>query len=387
MKLVVFGLTVSSSWGNGHASVWRVLVPALAARGHDVTFFESDRPNFAAHRDLPELPGGRLVLYRAWDDVRPHAARELAEADAGIVTSFCGDALAAAELLGESNALRVFYDLDPGVTLDPLQLGRVNHLGFSGLADYDLVLSSAGGSALDELQTHRGARRVAPFYPSVDPAVHRPVTPHGRFFADLSFLGDYTADQLEMLEKILVQSARLARYRRFLIGGAHYPAELPWPPNVVILPDVPPDRHAAFFSSSRLTLNLTRPGRKLWGHCPTARLFEAAACGAPIASEWWDGLEQFFAPQTEIHVARSAEDVTRLLELSDAELVLTGRHARARVLAEHTADHRAAELERLLERARDEVAPDFGRANAATNPALASHEPFPTSAEPLDRTG
>ncbi|MBA4136249.1 MAG: glycosyltransferase [Opitutus sp.] len=357
MKLVIFGLTISSSWGNGHATLWRALCRALAARGHDVTFFEQDRPYYAAHRDLHEMPGGRLVFYAAWEQVRPIAARELADADAAIVTSYCADALAAAELLGEANALRVFYDLDTPVTLDALQTGRVDYLGPNGLAGYDLVLSYTGGSALDELHTRLGARHVAPLYGSVDPDVHRPATPHARFFADLSYLGTYAADRQGTLEALFIEPARCARHRRFLIGGAQYPTDFPWQPNIFFVQHLEPAQHPAFFSSSRLTLNVTRRAMKAMGYCPSGRLFEAAACGAPVVSDWWEGLDQFFHPEKEIFVARGPEDVLRLLDLSDAELTFAGRSARARVLAEHTATHRAAELEQLLDEARH--APQF----------------------------
>ena len=57
MKLVIFGLSISSSWGNGHATLWRGLCRALIGRGHDVYFFERDVPYYAANRDLLEMPG------------------------------------------------------------------------------------------------------------------------------------------------------------------------------------------------------------------------------------------------------------------------------------------------------------------------------------------
>lgn len=367
MKLVVFGLTVSSSWGNGHATLWRALCRALAAGGHHVTFFEQDRPYYAAHRDLHELPGGSLVIYAQWDEVRRRAARELADADAGIVTSYCGDGLAATELLGESDALRVFYDLDTPVTLDALRLGPVEAIGPRGLADFDLVLSYTGGSALEELCTRLGARRVAPLYGSVDPAVHRRAAPEPWFRADLSYLGTYAADRQGTLEALFIAPARCAAHRRFLIGGAQYPPDFPWAPNIFFVQHLEPAQHPAFYGSSRLTLNVTRGAMKKMGYCPSGRLFEAAACGAALVTDWWEGLDQFFTPDRELFVARTSEEVTRLLDLSDAELAAAGRAARERALAEHTAAHRAAELIQLIAEAR--TAPQPGAA------ALAGTEP------------
>src|ERR1051326_64396 len=170
MKFVIFGLTISSSWGNGHATLWRGLCGALARRGHRIAFFERNVPYYAAHRDLSEFAGGRLVLYPEWSAALSEARRQLPRADVALVTSYCPDGVAAAELAGETAALSVFYDLDTPVTLDELERGRpVEYIGARGLKDFDLVLSFTGGGALDALRERLGARRVAPLYGSVDP--------------------------------------------------------------------------------------------------------------------------------------------------------------------------------------------------------------------------
>lgn len=353
MKLVIFGLTISSSWGNGHATLWRGLCRALGERGHDVAFFEADRIYYATHRDLATLPGdGRLFVYTDWRLGQEHARRELADADAIIITSYCTDALKAHALAREIGVpLRVFYDLDTPVTLDALRNGPVDYIGADGLRDYDLVLSYTGGEALRELQSHLGARHVAPLYGSVDPAAHRPAPREERFACDLSYLGTYAADRQGTLEKLFIEPARCRPHQRFLIGGAQYPPSFPWAPNIYFVQHLEPAQHPAFFSSSRLTLNITRRAMKRMGYCPSGRLFEAAACGAPLVSDAWEGLEQFFMPGREIIVARGAEDVTRALDADDAELARIAAAARERVLAEHTAAHRAQELEQLLERA------------------------------------
>lgn len=351
MKLVIFGLTISSSWGNGHATLWRGLCRALAERGHHVVFFEQDRPYYAAHRDLFDLPGGGLQLYATWDEVRSRANRELADADVAIVTSYCGDAVAATQLILDSNVrLRVFYDLDTPVTLDALEREEgVAYLGPRALADFDLVLSYTGGRALDQLRERLGAQRVAPLYGSVDPTVHRPVMPQTRFAADLSYLGTYAADRQPALETLFIAPARRLPARRFLIGGAQYPAEFPWAPNIYFVQHLEPAQHPVFFASSRLTLNITRRAMKAMGYCPSGRLFEAAACGVALLSDDWEGLDQFFAPQTELLVAQSSDDTLAALELPEATLRGIAAAARERVLSEHTATHRVIELERLLE--------------------------------------
>jgi len=351
MKLVIFGLSVSSSWGNGHATIWRGLIRALAAAGHRVTFLERDVPYYASHRDMTELPGGRLVLYRAWHEVGSTAMAELSDADAGIVTSYCPDAVAATEAVLDSPVpLSVFYDLDTPVTLERLRSGEpVPYIGPGGLAGFDLVLSFAGGAAMDELRDVLGARRVAPLYGSVDPAIHRPVAPDPRFRADLSYLGTYAADRQGALERLFVEPARRLPDRRFLIGGAKYPDDFPWADNVWFVRHLPPEEHSAFYSSSRLTLNVTRQAMAEMGWCPSGRLFEAAACGTPVLSDIWEGLADFFLPGEEILLVSGPEDVVAAMELSDADLVRIGRRARERALADHTAAHRATELVTLLE--------------------------------------
>ncbi len=355
MRLVVFGLSVSSSWGNGHAALWRGLIGGLLADGHTVDFFERDVPFYAQNRDLAELPpGGRLVLYPGWADVLPLARRALAGADVALVTSYCPDALAAAALIrDETGALCCFYDLDTPVTLARLDAGeRVDYLGPDGLAAYDLVLSYTGGAALAALRDRLGARRVAPLYGSVDPALHRPVEAPGEARALLSYLGTYAADRQAALEALFVEPARLRPADRFVIGGAQYPAQFPWTDNIWFVRHLAPDRHPAFYCSSRMTLNVTRAAMARMGHCPSGRLFEAAACGTPILSDGWDGLDQFFTPGEEILVAGTTAEAMAALDLPDAELAAIARRARARTMAEHTAARRAREMVRAFEDAR-----------------------------------
>ena len=358
MRLVVFGLTVSSSWGNGHATLWRGLWRGLVERGHDIVFFERDVPYYAGHRDVTSLPGGELVLYPDWEAVAPRAARELADADAVMVTSYCPDGVAATRLLMDSDtdAVKVFYDLDTPVTLESLREGRtVPYIDPRGLRDFDIVLSYTGGAALDDLQSLLGARRVDTLYGHVDPLVHRRVPPQHHYRCGLSYMGTYAADRQAALEALFIEPARRLSSQVFLIGGAQYPADFPWTSNIHFARHLPPSEHPAFFSSSRLTLSVTRRAMAENGHCPSGRLFEAAACGTPVVSDWFAGLDEFFTPGRDIVVARTTDDVVQAMQLSDAEIARIATAARERVLAEHTSAHRAAQLERLLDEAR--VAP------------------------------
>jgi spore maturation protein CgeB len=359
MKLVIFGLTISSSWGNGHATLWRGLCKALARRGHAVVFFERDVPYYALNRDLTTLPYAELCLYPGWDDALPRARRQLADADVAMVTSYCPDGIAASDLVLDSAVpVRAFYDLDTPVTLARLEAGEpVEAIGPRGLGEFDLVLSYTGGRALRELQARLGARRVAPLYGSVDPGGYRRTGAAPQYRADLSYLGTYAADRQPALEQLLVEPARRLPGRRFLIGGAQYPEAFPWTDNIFFVRHLPPGEHPAFYSSSRLTLNITRAAMADMGYCPSGRLFEAAACGVPILSDAWEGLDAFFRPESEILVAHDTDGAIAALELSDAELARVAAQAQERTLEEHTADRRAAELERAVAAAASAIPP------------------------------
>jgi spore maturation protein CgeB len=350
MKLVVFGLTVTSSWGNGHATIWRGLLNGLAALGHETTFFERDLAYYAAHRDLTDSPHFRIQLYRDWHDVADEARSEVDEADAAIVTSYCKDAIAATDLILSSDAqTRIFYDLDTPVTLQELERhGSVDYMPRDGLSMFDLVLSYTGGHALEKLRALLGAREVAPLYGSVDPLLHSRSHAVQHFRADLSYLGTYAQDRQSALEELLLKPARAVPERRFLIGGAQYPPEFPWSSNIYFVRHVPPPDHAAFYSSALLTLNITRAAMSRMGYCPSGRLFEAAACATPVISDWWEGLDQFFEPDREILVARTAQDVVDAMSRPAEELACIGAAARARTLRDHTADKRARELIGLI---------------------------------------
>jgi len=350
MNIVVFGLTISSSWGNGHATIWRGLCRALGARGHRVTFFERDVPYYAAHRDATMPAGCDLRLYGAWEDTIATAREAVAHADVAMVTSYCPDAQTASDLVLDSPAaLKVFYDLDTPVTLDRLARGeRVDYIPQVGFAPFDLVLSFTGGGALDALREQLGARAVAPLYGSVDPDAHRPVAPDPNRLFDLSYLGTFAADRQDALDRLLIEPARRRPDRRFAIAGSMYPIDFPWTPNIYYLRHMPPPDHPAFYCSSGWTLNITRGPMAEMGFCPSGRLFEAAACSTPVVSDTWDGLDTFFEPGGEIYIARGTDDVLNALDLSDEERARIGHAARERTLAEHTADTRARQLEEIL---------------------------------------
>ena len=350
MHVVIFGLTISSSWGNGHATLWRSLAKSMLSRGHTLTFYEKDVPYYAGARDLHELPsGGRLRLYDGIESIREEATRDLRNADLALCTSFCPDGVTASELILEyAGGIKAFYDLDTPVTLDGLKANNpVDYLPVQGLSEFDMVLSYTGGEALEQLKSRLGARFVAPLYGSVDPETYRPVPVLDEFRSALSYLGTYAADRQEALERLFLDPASSISGERFLIGGAQYPDSFPWASNIFFVRHVPPSLHPAFFCSGRATLNVTRGVMARYGFCPSGRLFEAAACGVPILSDKWEGLSNFFTLGSEILPVSSASDVIDALSLSDKELRTIGDAARERTLAEHTGERRVEQLERI----------------------------------------
>jgi len=350
VKLVIFGLTISSSWGNGHATLWRGLCRALVARSHRVIFFERDTPYYRETRDLFELEGCELVLYARFEEVEARAKKELRQADAAIVTSYCPDGSRASDLvLEQTRGVRVFYDLDTPVTLAALESSQPPpYLPPYGLGEFDLVLSFTGGRALELLTQKLDARRVAPLYGHADPIRHRAVSPDSTFRGALSYLGTYSADRQAQLEELFLAPALRAPGERFVIAGSMYPSEQRWPENVAHFSHLPPAAHGSLFCSTRLTLNITRSTMARFGYCPSGRLFEAAACGTVIVTDWFDGLEHFFDPWQEVIVVRSRDDVLAALELGEHELATRARRTRERMLRCHTAARRAGELEALL---------------------------------------
>jgi spore maturation protein CgeB len=359
MHFVIFGLTVSSSWGNGHATLWRGLLKAMGRRGHTVTFFERDVPYYSETRDdWPAPLGVNVRIFASFEAICSEVRRELAGADVALITSYCQDGPAAARLIFDSRVrVSAYYDLDTPVTLGCLESGApVPYLPGEGLSQFDVVLSYTGGRALSELRTRLCAQAVAPLYGWVDPEAHAPAAPQQDLHCALSYLGTYAADRQPALEELFVQPARQLLRDRFVLAGAQYPDSFPRSENIVLVSHLPPGLHPAFFGSSRITLNVTRRAMVEYGFCPSGRLFEAASCGTPIVSDVWEGLETFFAIGTEILPVRNRGDVIAALSLSDRELAVLAEAARARTLTHHTAEHRVAELERICERvAADEM--------------------------------
>lgn len=348
LKVVFLGLSITSSWGNTHATNYRALISELAGRGHDVLFCERDAPWYASSRDLDELAGARLCVYGSIDELAASAGREIAAADLVVVGSRVPDGVAVAELvLGTAEGVTAFYDIDTTSTLAKLEGDDHEYLTPELIPHFDLYLSHSGGPTLDRLETEFGARRALPFYCLVDP--RRYIGIASRPCWDLGYLGAYSPDRQVGLDSLLLSPARALRARRFVVAGPDYPEEIAWPANVARIQQVNPARHSVFYGAQRFTLNLTRAAMRDVGWSPSVRLFEAAACGTAIITDEWPGLEDFFTPDEDILVARSADEVLLTIVETDAQTrQRIAARARQRVLSQHTAARRIDQLQREL---------------------------------------
>jgi spore maturation protein CgeB len=346
MKLVVLGLSLSSSWGNGHATTFRALLRQFAARGHDILFLERDVPWYASQRDLADPDYCRLEFYRDLQDLEQWRG-EIAAADAVIVGSYVPEGVAVGRFVQQAaRGVTAFYDIDTPVTLAKLERGDFEYLSPDIIPGYDLYLSFTGGPTLRRIEQSYGSPAARALYCSVDPEAYPPLDVPKRW--DLSYLGTYSPDRQPTLERLLVEPARRMPERRFVVAGPQYPADIDWPANVERIDHCPPADHAEFYSASRFTLNVTRADMIAAGWSPSVRLFEAAACAVPVISDRWEGIDSLFEPGREILLADTSDDVVRFLAQDGAAL---GRAARARVLSGHTAADRAGELESYLREA------------------------------------
>jgi spore maturation protein CgeB len=345
VKIVFLGLSITSSWGNGHATNYRALVRELTARGHEVLFCERDVPWYAAQRDLPEPPWGQTSLYCSLDELAESHRDEVAAADLVVVGSYVPEGVAVAEwALENAGGATAFYDIDTPVTLGKLRRGDADYLSPELVGRFDLYLSFTGGPTLEVLEEEFGARRAIAFYCLVDPEAYRPVEAERRW--DLGYLGTYSDDRQPVLERLLLEPAGRAQEAAFVVAGPQYPDGIQWPANVERIEHVAPGEHPSFYAAQRFTLNVTRAEMREAGWSPSVRLFEAAACGAPVISDRWDGLDQIFTPDEEILIADSPEDVLDFLGQVDEDARREiAAAARQRVLAEHTAERRCEQLE------------------------------------------
>jgi len=344
LDIVVLGLSITSSWGNGHATTYRGLLRALAARGHRVLFLERDAPRYARARDQITAPCCEIGLYGSREELADRYQARVRDADLVMVGSSVPEGQAVIDWVqATARGVVTFYDLDTPITVAQLSADRCEYLARRQVPRFDMYFSFTGGPILRKLERGVGAPRARPLYCAFDPAECFPVAVAPRW--DLAYMGTYSADRQESLRQMLMLPAVHDSALRLAVVGALYPPGLRWPENVERIEHLPPAEHRSFFAAQRWTLNLTRADMRDAGYSPSARLFEAAACGVPVISDEWPGVHEFFEPGREIMIARSCAEVRQLLALPPEVAAQVGRQARRRALAEHTATRRAEYLQ------------------------------------------
>ncbi|MDQ3551005.1 MAG: glycosyltransferase [Bacteroidota bacterium] len=345
INITILGLSITSSWGNGHATTFRGLIRELNKNGHKVTFLERDVPWYASNRDLPEPAFCKTILYKDLDELKSNHEALVGEADLVIVGSYVPEGVAVGEWVVEiADGITAFYDIDTPVTLTKIENDNFEYLHPDLIRKYQIYLSFTGGPTLKTLQKFYGSPMARPFYCSFDPELYFPEEVQKKW--DLGYLGTYSVDRQKPLEDLMLTAAKNLSEKKFSVAGSQYPEDIQWPTNVDRIEHLPPSEHRLYYNQQKFTMNITRADMIKAGYSPSVRLFEAAACATPIISDYWDGIESIFEIDTEILISRSPEEtISYLSTLTNVDVKAIGERAREKVLKEHTAAHRAIELE------------------------------------------
>jgi spore maturation protein CgeB len=348
VKIAFYGSSLLSSYWNGAATYYRGILSALAARGHEITFYEPDAFDRQQHRDIEPPEWARSVVY---DADEPSLRRVLAEAAAAdVVIKASGVGVFDRELLegivrhARPGALKLFWDVDAAATLDEMRQDP-DHPVRRALPALDLVLTYGGGPPVVGDYEAFGARRCVPVYNALDPATHHPVAPEPAFACDLAFLANRLPDREARVEAFFLAPAAALPQRRFLLGGNGWEAK-PMPANVRAIGHVGTAQHNAFNCTPRAVLNVARDSMARIGFSPATRVFEAAGAAACLITDAWEGIELFLKPDEEVLIARDGQDVAdHLSALIEARARAIGRAALERVLREHTYELRSTHVD------------------------------------------
>lgn len=353
LNIVILGLSITSSWGNGHATTFRGLVRELDKKGHTITFLERDVPWYASSRDLPNPPFCKTILYSSVEELKKQYADLIKHADLVIVGSYVPEGVAVGEFVtSTAKGITAFYDIDTPVTLAKLEKGDFEYLHPELIPKYNLYLSFTGGPTLQRIEQHYGSPAARAFYCSFDPELYFPEATNIKW--DLGYLGTYSDDRQPPLQSLMLDAAQKLSEQKFVVAGPQYPQNIQWNDNVERIEHLPPSEHRRFYNNQRFTMNITRADMIKAGYSPSVRLFEAAACGTPIISDYWDGIDSIFKIGEEILISKSADDtIFYLTNISEAERKAMGERARQKVLNHHTAAHRATELKRYYEEVKE----------------------------------
>lgn len=351
LDIVILGLSITSSWGNGHATTFRGLLKELNKKGHKVTFLERDVPWYASNRDLPNPSFCKTILYNDVNDLKEHYSNLIQAADLVMVGSYVSEGVSVGQFVTEvAEGITAFYDIDTPVTLAKIEREDYEYLHPHLISRYNLYLSFTGGPILQRMEQEYGSAMARPFYCSFDPELYYPEQQKIQW--DLGYLGTYSQDRQPPLQKLMVDAAVEYNEGRFVVAGPQYPQSIRWPSNIQRIEHLPPSEHRKFYNGQRFTMNITRADMIKAGYSPSVRLFEAAACGTPIISDYWEGIDSIFEIDKEILISRSAKDTLRYLkDISEEERIRIAERARKKVMDLHTAAQRATELENYYDEA------------------------------------
>ena len=353
LNIAFFGSSLVSAYWNGAATYYRGIIRALDRLGHRVTFYEPDAYDRQQHRDIEDPDWAEVVVYPAKTEQQVLRAVEQArDADVLIKTSGVGvhDRFLEWTVLQikAPHAQCFFWDVDAPATLDRVRADRADPFA-PLIPQYDLILTYGGGEPVVRAYRGLGARACVPIYNALDPDTHHPVSPDERFACDLALLANRLPDREARIEEFFFDAAAGLPNHRFVLGGSGW-ADKRMPANVKYVGHVYTRDHNAFNCSARTVLNVNRDSMASYGFSPPTRIFEAAGSASCLITDAWEGIETFLEPDREVLVARNSEDVIRHLRtLGQSRARQIGRAALQRVLEEHTYQHRAEQLQQLLE--------------------------------------
>ncbi|HYZ83862.1 MAG TPA: glycosyltransferase [Bryobacteraceae bacterium] len=352
MEIAFFGSSLLSAYWNGAATYYRGIIKSLHKLGHHVTFYEPDAFDRQSHRDLEPPAWAESIVYSAEGTDAVYRALEKARrADLIVKASGVGvfDELLEREIpaIRKPDSLAVFWDVDAPATLDRLDSDATD--AFRELVPkYDWIFTYGGGDPVVNAYKRHGARECIPIYNALDPETHYAVTPDPRFEGELGFLGNRLPDREARVEEFFLKAATLCPQERFLLGGNGW-HDRAMPANVRYYGHVYTADHNAFNCTPKAVLNISRESMARYGFSPATRVFEAAGSAACLITDEWIGIEQFFEPGKEILVASSGEQVADILRwLTPEQARQIGGAAYRRVLAEHTYEHRAKQVDHVL---------------------------------------
>jgi spore maturation protein CgeB len=348
MNIAFFGSSLVSAYWNGAATYYRGIIRALAARGHEVTFYEPDAYNRQAHRDMDDPPWARVVVYEATQDALERQLDDARKADLVVKASGVGvfDEFLERAVL-DLDRPAVYWDVDAPATLDRVHSDPADRFR-PLIRQYEMVLTYGGGPPVVEAYRGLGARDCVPIYNALDPSTHFRVDPDSRFTGDLGFVGNRLPDREARVEDFFLRAAAALPDRTFLLAGSGW-QDKPLTPNVRYVGHLYTRDHNAFNCTPLAVLNISRESMARYGFSPATRVFEAAGAGACIITDAWIGLELFLEPGTEVLSAHDGAEVGALLaDLTPERARVIGEAAQRRILASHTYAHRAEQFESVL---------------------------------------